>query len=128
MITPPPLDQGDEMNIDMTHTSVSISFEPIRLPPFDDILVISKKCQHGQHGLTKCMNLLAPDDFDLFETVDDNVEAVMINKRILKRMPKEKILELLKLHVFPEISPGDLVKVDIDIHKTIQLHLDSERN
>lgn len=32
--------------------SVQLSFEEIHLPPFDDIMVLDKKCPHGNHGVS----------------------------------------------------------------------------
>lgn len=112
------------MNINNSQVSITMSFEPVRIPPFEDILILSKKSPHGMHGMMKCMNLLAPDDFDLIEIEHDAVEAVMISRRLQKRISKEKIIDMLETHVFPEISPGDLVKVDVDTRKTIRLHQD----
>ena len=112
------------MSIDNSHVSITMSFEPVRLPPFDDILVLARKNPHGSHGLIKCMDLLAPEDFDLIEVEHDTIEAVVVSRRLQKRVSKDKIIRMLETHVFPEMSPGDLVKVDMDIRKTIQFHQD----
>ena len=98
-----------------TNFSVGISFEALTLPPFQDILILGKKCPHGKQGTSKCFNLLSPDDFELVELDDEIVEAMLINKRILKRMPAEKIIEILKQKVFPFISSGETVKVDFKV-------------
>ena len=95
--------------------SVSISFEEIRLPPFEDILVLGSRCPHGRVGVTKCLNLLSPDNFRLIEVEDSIVEAVLVNKKILKRMSEEKVLKILKERVFPYITNGEIVKVDFKV-------------
>jgi len=113
------------MNIDNTNVSITMSYEPVRIPPFEDILVLSKKSQHGLRGMTTCMNLLAPDGFDLFEIEDDIIEAVIISRRIQKRINKDQLLEMLRVYVFPEMSLGDLMKVDMTVRKTIQINKDN---
>ena len=110
------------MNVDNSDVSVTMSFEPIRLPPFEDILVLARKNPHGLHGLVKCMDLLAPEDFDILEVSDDIVEAVLISRKLQKRVGKDMIVKMLTTHVFPEMSRGELVKVDMDIRKTIRFH------
>ena len=39
---------------------VSISFEKTYLPPFEDILVLGKKCPLGMNGVSQCIDLLVP--------------------------------------------------------------------
>lgn len=92
--------------------TVSLNFQGIKLPPFQDILLLGRKCPHGRAGISGCLNLLAPDNFDLVELDDPIVEAMLVSKQILKRMPAEKIIEVLRDNVFPFIDKGEIVKVD----------------
>ena len=103
------------MNPTTAEYSVSLSFEDVSLPPFEDILILGKKCPHGMAGITGCMRLLAPDDFELVELDGDQVEAILISKRLLKRMPQAEIVKILRERVFPSISRGDIVKVDLKV-------------
>lgn len=95
--------------------SISLSFEEVKLPPFRDMLVLGKRCPHGKAGVSQCLNLLAPEAFEMVEIDDPTVEAVLINKRILKRMPVENIVEVLKEKVFPYITPGEVVRIDFNV-------------
>lgn len=92
--------------------TASLSFEEIKLPAFKDILLLGKKCPQGKIGVSKCLNLLAPETFELVEIDDPIVEAILISKHILKRMPVENIIKILKEKVFPYISPGEIIKID----------------
>lgn len=99
-----------------TKYSVSIDFENVSLPPFEDILILAKRCPVGKAGISRCLNLLAPDDFELIDIDDDdNIEAILINNKILKRLPDKKIIEILKSKVFPYVTNGELVKVDFKV-------------
>lgn len=95
--------------------TVSLRFEGIKLPPFQDILLLGKKCPQGKIGVSKCLNLLAPETFELVEIDDPIVEAMLISKHILKRMTAENVIKILKEKVFPYITPGEIIKIDFSV-------------
>jgi hypothetical protein len=94
---------------------VSLSFEGVSLPPFQDILLLGKKCPHGKSGISKCLSLLEPDGFEMIELDHEIVEAMLINKRILKRISSEKVIKILREKVFPYITQGEIIKVDFSV-------------
>jgi len=102
------------MEKDLRYT-VSLNFEGIKFPPFEDILVLGKRCPHGKTGVSKCLNLLNPEMFEMVEINDLLVEAILVNKRILKRIPVEKVVQILKEQVFPFVENGEIVKVDFNV-------------
>jgi hypothetical protein len=92
--------------------------QEIKLPPFDEILVLGKNSPHGKNGISKSFELLLPNGFEVFDINENNVEAVFVNKRILAKLPLEKLMKLLKERVFPFVSEGELLKVDLKISIT----------
>lgn len=99
--------------------TVSLSYEDIAIPPFEDILILTTKCRHGKNGLALALDHLAlRDDFDLIELQEELVEAILINKRLLQRMPADTIINILRANVFPGISPGEYIKVDFHVRIT----------
>lgn len=95
--------------------SVQLSFEEIRLPPFEDILILGKKCPQGKIGVYKSFELLVPNEFETFEIDDEIVEAIFVNKRVLKKLDKDKIISILREKVFPYISESEILKVDFKL-------------
>lgn len=96
--------------------SINLSFTPISLPPLTDILVLAKKFPSGKTGVTKAFKLIAPDEFEMFELNEDPViDAVLINKRILKKLDQDIIIDTLKKTVFPHVSKGEAIKVDFSV-------------
>ena len=95
--------------------SVRLSFEEIRLPPFEDILILGKKCPQGKIGVYKSFELLIPNEFETFEIEDEIVEAIFVNKKVLKKLNKDKIIEILREKVFPYISESEILKVDFKL-------------
>ena len=99
---------------------VSISFESIGLPPFKDILVLAKKCPIGIQGVSRCMGLIAPDNFSVVEVEHEIVEAVLIHRRFIKRLPTKTIVSILNERVFPFISIGETVRIDFNLKIVIE--------
>ncbi len=95
--------------------SISLSFEEIKLPPFQDILVLGKHSAQGKIGLGKSFEFLVPNGFETVEINSGFVEAVFINKRILAKIPADKIISILAPKVFPFVSEGELLKVDFRV-------------
>jgi hypothetical protein len=98
--------------------SVDLDFEVIKLPPVTDILVLGKRIAHGKFGVLHSFELISPDVFSLIEidqNTSDSVEAVILNKALLKKMPEQTILSILQRHVFPFVSNGEAVKVNFNI-------------
>jgi hypothetical protein len=95
--------------------AINISFETITLPPFEDILILSHRCPQGKLGVSKCINLMSPDDFELFPIDHEMVEAIIVNHKILRKISIEKIIETLKIRVFPFVTYGEIIKVDFKV-------------
>lgn len=95
--------------------SIDLSFEEIKLPPFQDILILGKNSVHGKIGLCRSFELLIPNGFDIIEINEGRVEAVFINKKILAKIPLGKIIDILKSKVFQFISEGEIIKVDFRV-------------
>lgn len=98
--------------------SVNLVFQEIKLPPFDEILILGKNSPHGKVGISKSFELLIPNGFEVVEVEDDRVEAIFVNNRITTKLPREKLIKLLKEKVFPFVSEGELIKVDLKITMT----------
>jgi hypothetical protein len=100
--------------------NLDLSFNEIKLPPFEDILVVGKNSQHGKMGLTKALEYMLPNRFHCYEVEDERVQAVFINKRILEKMPFEKVLEILREKVFKSISEEEMIKVEFKVSIRIE--------
>lgn len=94
---------------------VKLTFEEIKLPPFQEILILGTNCTQGKIGISKSCDLLLPNEFEMVGLKEGNVEAVLINKKILVKMSVEKVLKILREKVFPFVSEGELVKVDFRV-------------
>lgn len=103
-----------------TRYSVDLTFKQIRLPPFQDILVLARNSPQGKIGLSKSFELLIPNGFVLVEVDEEIIEGVFIHTSILNKISQDKIIEVLRLHVFPFISEGELLQVDFKITVSVK--------
>lgn len=94
---------------------VNLTFEEIKLPPFEEILILGKNSPHGKQGISKSFELLIPNGFEIIDTNHGNVDCVFVNKRISSKMPKERILKILEKNVFPFVSEKEILKVDFKV-------------
>jgi hypothetical protein len=101
--------------------SVEIGFEEVKLPPFEDILIVGKKSPQGKTGVTKLFELLVPNEFETVDLDLPNVEAVFINRKILNKIEIEQVMIILKKKVIPYISPSEILKVDF----RLRIHYDT---
>lgn len=49
--------------------SVTLSFEEIKLPPFEEILVLGKNSPQGKTGISKSFDLLIPIGFEIIDSI-----------------------------------------------------------
>lgn len=95
--------------------SVSLSFEEIRRLPFEDILVLGRNCPYGKFGVSRSCDMLFPNEYKTIDIEDELVGAILINKKILRKLNEESIIETLKENVFPYVSDSGLTKVNFKI-------------
>lgn len=95
--------------------SINLSFGEVKLPPFQEIFVLGKNAPQGKIGLTKSLELLVPNAFQLIEVDEETIEAIFIEKRILRKLPAERIVAILKEKVFPFVAEGELIRVDFKV-------------
>jgi hypothetical protein len=96
--------------------SIDLKFEEIKLPPFEDILILGKNSSQGKKGLFKSVDLLSPGEFEMVEIKEGNVEAVYISRKITQKLGIEKVLSILRKRIFGLISEGELAKVDFKMN------------
>lgn len=57
--------------------SATLSFEEIKLPPFEEILVLGKNSPHGKTGISKSFDHLNPNGFEIIDYNYGNVDCVL---------------------------------------------------
>lgn len=96
---------------------IDISFETLKLPLQHDVLILARNAAQGKRGLGRSLELLAPGTFQSFESDmgHEGIEAVYINRRMLTKIPVERIMHILQQHVFEHVGEGELLQVDMQV-------------
>ena len=92
---------------------VRLKFEEVKLPQSIEILVVGKNSFPGKMAVLKSLELLSPDSFETIESDHDMVEAVIVNKKVLRKLSKKNVGQALAEKVFPFISEGELLMVEL---------------
>lgn len=114
-MAPPPMGKL-KMHTGKTY-GIDISFETLNLPLQHDVLVLAKNASQGRRGLGRSLDLLAPGVFQAVEAElsHEGIEVVYINRRILTKIPVERIINILQQHVFEHVDEGELIQVDMHV-------------
>ena len=94
---------------------VKVSFEEIKLPPFEDILLITRNGPYGKIGLIKSIDSLVPNEFEQITIANELVEVLLINKKLIKKMGVHNIISTLEKQVFPYVSESEIIKIDFKL-------------
>lgn len=105
--------------VDRTY-NINLSFEEIKLPPFQDILVLAKNSVQGKIGLSKSFELLVPNGFEIIDINEGMIETIFVHRNILVKISKEKVIQILQNNVFPFISEGELISVNFKVSISVK--------
>lgn len=100
--------------------TINLEFQEVKLPPFRDVLIVAKNARQGKIGLSRSFELLIPNGFEVIEPEHDCVEMVFVHKNILTKLSKDKVIRILAKNVFPFISLGEIIKVDLSINIAVK--------
>jgi hypothetical protein len=121
-------DRGMSIQSSKRSMVVSLQFEKAQLPPFNDILVLGRKSPVGMSGVTKSLEYLVPNNFEVVALEHDVVEAMVVNKAILKRMSVDTLTEVLAEAVFPYMSDVEIMKVDLTVRVNFEGRLENDQD
>lgn len=108
------------MNVAKLTYTINLNFEEIKLPPFQDILVVARDSKQGKIGLAKSFELLVPNGFEIIEIDHEKVEVIFVHKNILAKISTDKIIQILNDNVFSFISSGEIIKVDFKVNIAVK--------
>ncbi len=103
------------MNESEVRYDIRVSFKTVKLPPFNDILVLGRRSSHGRNGINKVLQLLAPDGFEAIDVADENISTIFVSTALLAKVDADKIVHTLRKRVFPYVTSTEVVKVDFHV-------------
>ncbi|RFM28801.1 hypothetical protein [Deminuibacter soli] len=103
------------MNESAIRYTIKMNLEEITLPPFEDILILGRNGTQGKTGLFQSLQMLYPGAYEMVDIQEQQVEAIYISRKIIRKISVEKVVAILRKKVFGLISEGELAKLDFKI-------------
>ena len=104
--------------MDHTRYTIKLDFETIKIPPVTDILVSGSDYMHGKFGIFESFKFLAPDEYEFHDYSNNqhpNISLIVINKKLLQKVKKTRILKVLENNVFPYVDKSEAVNINFSI-------------
>jgi hypothetical protein len=104
---------------------VTIRLSEFEMPPVQDILLIGRSAPIGPEAARRMMDAVAPDQYVVFPIEDGPIEAVVVRRRLLDLLSKERLIPMLLEEVKRFAPEGLVVKgqitLDIIINRQVSL-------
>ena len=107
------------MQVDMR-----IRVSRFRLPPVESALAIGRRAPIGAKAMTKAFEEMLPGEFGTFQVDHPVVEAVIVRKAHLRRVPQDKLLALLLRHAESLMSEEEMLHFDVQVEVLVDERLE----
>jgi hypothetical protein len=98
---------------------VKMKLRVFTVPPFNDALVIGKNAPIGSEAWRRALVLLQVAPFESIKIDDEVVEEILIQKRIMKKIPRENLVAIVLKKVKPFMTPEEVIHLDIGVELSI---------
>lgn len=105
------------------HLTMEIS--RFRLPPVSSALVIGKRTGIGPKAMEKALAEMLPEAFELVPVEHPTIEAVLIRSMHLRRVPKDRLVQLIVRQAENLMDESEMLHFDLDVkvHTSEELEL-----
>jgi hypothetical protein len=80
---------------------------------FRDVLVMGKSSVIGSAAVWKAITLLVPTSFDQIDLTDDVIGSVLVRKSLLRRIPRQKLVDFVLERIKPLMGEEEILQVDL---------------
>jgi hypothetical protein len=105
----------DKPNIAAKTYTLRMRVREFLIPPIRDGLVIGTESPIGCAAIRKALDLLAANTFEHIELQDDVVSDVLIRAALLRRLPREKMIEFVLRELKPLMSKREVLHLDFEV-------------
>lgn len=104
--------------------SVDLRMSRFELPPVQSALVVGRKAPIGSRAMEKALAEMMPDAFVRIEVDHETIEAVIVRKAHLRRLPEERLVSLLVRQTESVIDETEMLRVTMELEITLTEELD----
>ncbi len=97
-----------------TSLTVRATLREFHLPPVEDALVIGRDAPIGAEAMSRALKLLHVASFVNVPVDQDGVHAVLVRESLLRKVSREKLLELVTRRVIPFMAEDEVIHLEIE--------------
>ncbi|RKY57854.1 MAG: hypothetical protein DRP95_06535 [Candidatus Latescibacterota bacterium] len=99
------------------------TFSQFNLPPVRDALVVGKRAPIGPKALFQSLEVLLKGQFELIPVDHPVIEAVIVRKSDLRKLPAERFIPVLLEEAGAIMDESDCLRVEVDISVSVTLEV-----
>jgi len=103
---------------------ITIHLSDFEFPPMQDVLVVGRKAPIGSHAARRMVDAISPDIYEVIPINEGAVESLVVRRRLLELMPKERLTALILEETTGLASETSVLKVRVEISLTISRRVD----
>jgi hypothetical protein len=109
----------DTGNVDGTRV-IRARVREFVIPPIHDGLVIGKAAPIGGVAVSKAVQLLVASPFEHMEVNDDVIGDVLVRVGIVRRIPREALVDFVLRRIKPLMGPEEILHLDLEAEITLE--------
>lgn len=90
------------------------------LPPITDGLVLGIEASIGCLAIRRALELLIVAPFEHIAVDDDIVGDILIRQGLLRRIPRERLVEFVLHHIKPQMGGEDILHLDLTVEVLLE--------
>jgi hypothetical protein len=101
--------------------NITMKMREFVIPPITDALVLGRKAPIGIEAMQRALTLLHIAPFVPIQIKEDEViEAILVREAMLKKIPEEKLIEVVQGRVKSFMSPEEVIHLDLHPELTVR--------
>lgn len=86
------------------------------IPPLKDMLVLGKDSPIGCVAMRRAIELLVKAPFEHIELDDDVISDILVRQQLLKRVPKDALVDFVVDHIKPLMGSDEVMHAEITVN------------
>ncbi|HOV80902.1 MAG TPA: hypothetical protein PK728_12510 [Bacillota bacterium] len=115
---------GHSTNENERKAHVSIRLSEFEIPPIQDVLLIGKRAPIGPEAVHRMIEILSPEQYEIFEVEDGPFEAVVVRKSLARMLTREKLLNIILEEGYKVAAETSVLKAQVNVVLAINVEVE----
>lgn len=98
---------------------LNLRLSRFRLPPVESALAIGRRAVIGSNAMAKALDEMLPDQFLKIDVEHAAIEAIIVRKQHLTRVPQDRLVNILLRHAERFMTDSDTLHFDIALEVSV---------